>query len=272
MLRDVARPADERYFDHIGGLGLADVHPFGAAATARLLEALAPRAGERLLEIGCGTGATLSRLAARPGFRLTGLDRSLGMLRAARLRLRLSPVASPARLVRGDVARLPFADGSFDGVYAESVVAFQEETRIARLLAETRRVLRPGGRFALNEAIWRRGVTQAEASRLHAEGVRHFGSFQTGERARDVDGWRSLFAAAGYDLRQDRSLEEVPSRRAAAPGGSPPRLATWALALRRLRLGLRREVREERRRYREATRLVEPHGAAIEARLFLLRR
>lgn len=267
---DLARPEDERYFDHIGSLGLGDVHPFGAAATARLLAALQARPGERLLELGCGTGTTLARLAARPGHRLIGLDRSLGMLRAARLRLRLSPVLSPTRLVRGDVGRLPFVDGAFDGVYAESVVAFQEEERIGRLLAETRRVLRPGGRFVLNEAIWRPGISQDRASRIHAEGVLHFGTFQTGERARDAEGWRALFATAGFEVGEDQSLETALDTTPVAR--SPSCLANWALALRRMRLGLRSEVRAERRRYREATRLVEPHGAAIEARLFLLRR
>jgi ubiquinone/menaquinone biosynthesis C-methylase UbiE len=116
-----------------------------AASNAATAARIALRPGEGLLDLGCGTGALLLRLALDcPGARLAGADPSAEMLAVARHRL---PPAVP--LVRAFAERLPFAEGSFDVV--ASVSAFHYFRDPAGALAEMRRVLRPAGRLVLTD-------------------------------------------------------------------------------------------------------------------------
>jgi demethylmenaquinone methyltransferase/2-methoxy-6-polyprenyl-1,4-benzoquinol methylase len=95
--------------------------------------------GSLLLDLACGTG-DLSRLAQRRRHRVIGADLSGGMLAANR---------SGTPLVQADSTRLPFPDGAFDGLVCG--YALRNFTDLAAALAETARVIRPGGRLALLE-------------------------------------------------------------------------------------------------------------------------
>jgi demethylmenaquinone methyltransferase/2-methoxy-6-polyprenyl-1,4-benzoquinol methylase len=101
--------------------------------------ALALPAGSLVLDLACGTG-DLSRLATREGYRVIGADLSAGMLSANR-------AATP--VLEADVSCLPFADNTFDGVVCG--YALRNFTDLGQSLAETARVLRPGGRLAVLE-------------------------------------------------------------------------------------------------------------------------
>lgn len=113
------------------------------------LELLAAGPEDRVLELGCGSGRLLFRLAARARRgRVVGLDPSALMVRHAGHRNRHWIEAGRADVVQGwsrDLSRFP--DGGFDRVLGVHVVCFWEEP--ARDLAEIRRVLRPGGRLLL---------------------------------------------------------------------------------------------------------------------------
>ncbi|WP_165075178.1 class I SAM-dependent methyltransferase [Paludisphaera rhizosphaerae] len=100
-------------------------------------------AGRTVLDGGCGMGRYL-RIAAADAPRLAvGLDLSEAVLAARDLTAELPSVS----LVRGDLLRLPFAEGSFDHIYSIGVLDHTPDPRAAFLgLA---RLLRPGGRIAL---------------------------------------------------------------------------------------------------------------------------
>lgn len=103
---------------------------------AALERALGPRlASARVLDLGCGTGFTLTQLP--PGVRSVGLDYSPAALAFARER------APSASLVRGSAYALPFADGAFDAVLALDVLEHLDDDLAAA--RELRRVLAPGG-------------------------------------------------------------------------------------------------------------------------------
>ena len=117
----------------------------GAVTTALGRHGLRP--GWRVLELGCGTGAAASALAAA-GCRVIGLDLSAGMLRRARARAAAHP-AHRFALVRSDFeAGLAVRPACLDAVVCISALHFA--ARPASLLAEIGRVLRPpGGRLLL---------------------------------------------------------------------------------------------------------------------------
>jgi ubiquinone/menaquinone biosynthesis C-methylase UbiE len=103
-----------------------------------LLEMARPARGDRILDVGCGTGIfTLDLLAA--GARVTGLELSRPMLRRAGERAR----GLPFSMVQGDMRSLPFADRSFDKAVSVTAIEFVEDARAA--VAELFRVTRPGG-------------------------------------------------------------------------------------------------------------------------------
>ena len=108
---------------------------------ARLSQAVAPRAGERALDLACGTGDIAYRLAGS-GAQVCGLDITPRMLQLARAK------TTPARCrwTAGDMTALPFADGSFDVV--TTGYGLRNVPDLDAAVAEIARVLRPGGRFA----------------------------------------------------------------------------------------------------------------------------
>lgn len=119
-------------------------------ARERGVEMLDIQPGERVLEIGCGTGEALSALAARAGCSgcVLGLDLSAGMLRRAKSKLGRDASAN-IQLMQGDSSHLPFADESLDAIFMSFTLELFADTEIPSLLAECRRVLRPGGRMGV---------------------------------------------------------------------------------------------------------------------------
>ncbi len=116
----------------------------------RTVASLRLPAGARVLDVACGTG-DLMHDARAAGYEPVGVDLSAGMLDAA---------TGPGSLVRGDAARLPFANGSFDGVLCG--FALRNFVAIPTVFADVARVLRAGGRFAaLDAAVPERAVLRA---------------------------------------------------------------------------------------------------------------
>jgi phosphatidylethanolamine/phosphatidyl-N-methylethanolamine N-methyltransferase len=98
--------------------------------------------GERVLEVGVGTGINLA-LYPREAT-VTGIDFSSSMLEKARERAARKD-AAPVRLLQMDAADLKFADAAFDVVYAPYLISVVPDP--VRVAQEMRRVCRPGGRI-----------------------------------------------------------------------------------------------------------------------------
>lgn len=117
--------------------------------------ALAPRPGDRVLEIGFGRGVGLRHVLAGPAAHVTGIDLSEELVARARRVFAADVARGRLRLEHGTVETMPFADASFDGVFSVNCIYFWADP--VRGLDEVCRVLRRGGTIVLGvDARWKK--------------------------------------------------------------------------------------------------------------------
>ena len=143
---DWDRYADEYQATHGGFLGNTGFVWGPEGLTEEVARVLGDIAGRDVLEVGSGAGQC-SRWVRDRGGRSYGLDLSLRQLQHSRRLDDETGIAVPS--VLGTATQLPFADDSFDVVFS-SFGALQFVRDLPRAVAETARVLRPGGRFAFS--------------------------------------------------------------------------------------------------------------------------
>ncbi len=119
-----------------------------ARARRRCLDLAAVRDGEDVLEVAVGTGGLFAEIVrANPHGRTEGVDLTPEML--ARARAKVGRLPGRHSLTIADATALPFADASFDLVVNNYMFDLMPESLFAPVLAQFRRVLRPGGRLVL---------------------------------------------------------------------------------------------------------------------------
>jgi ubiquinone/menaquinone biosynthesis C-methylase UbiE len=123
------------------------VEAFTAPPAAHLVRVARVVAGQRALDVGCGTGV-VSLSAARMGAEVTGLDLTPALLERAKENAALAELKIDWR--EGDVEALPFADASFDVVLSQFGHMFAPRAEVA--IGEMLRVLKPNGKLAF--ATW----------------------------------------------------------------------------------------------------------------------
>lgn len=121
---------------------------FTAPVAGRLVHFAGIAKGERVLDVGTGTGV-VALAAAHRGARVTGLDLTPALLAVARENARIAG-RDDIEWTEGDAEALPYADASFDVVVSQFGHMFAPRPDVA--IAEMHRVLRPGGRIAF--ATW----------------------------------------------------------------------------------------------------------------------
>ncbi len=132
----------EQWSNVLSGEGIRAWHHFA-------VEQLDIRPGQRVLDVGCGTGVVTRMMAERTGVEghVTGLDPSQAMLDQARRYSQFPPVA----WVAGEGEHLPFSDASFDAVTAQFSLRNMRDWSAG--LQEMVRVLKPGGRLVVLDIV-----------------------------------------------------------------------------------------------------------------------
>lgn len=202
---------------------LDQLHIGGVAASTRLLARLNPDTYIKVLDIGAGLGG-LMRQGASLGFQMTGLDITHGFSALNKsLSLRASlPDTPPLAWVTGDASALPFADRSFDAaIFQHSLMNIPDP---ARVIAESRRVLRHGGQIVMHEVVSGPNVAQLRYPVPWAASSEHSHLLSLAELTRlletggfqleHVDDWSEM--ALAWRQRQ-RQKEQTPRQAVLSP-------------------------------------------------------
>jgi len=146
-LKKMAKPLE--------GLTLEDLAPVdhfharGFPATVELADRLPIKAGQWILDIGCGLGGPARYMAKRFQCNVRGLDITVPFVDAANKLTTLLRMQETVHIELGDGQHLPYRDSEFDGAYTQHVTMNVADR--PRFFAEAFRVLRPGAFFALTE-------------------------------------------------------------------------------------------------------------------------
>jgi ubiquinone/menaquinone biosynthesis C-methylase UbiE len=208
--------------DHLAPEDLTPVDEFhtgGREATAAFAEQAGFTAGQHLLDIGCGIGGASRFFAVERGCRVTGIDLTEDYVRTAAALSRRVGLADRVSYRQASAVALPFGDATFDGAYMIHVGMNIEDK--PALFAGVRRVVKPGGTFALFDIM---RTADGELSYPVPWSTSRETSFVAG-----VDEYRRGLEAAGFTIAKERSRRDYAIRffteaaaRAAAAGGPPP--------------------------------------------------
>jgi ubiquinone/menaquinone biosynthesis C-methylase UbiE len=169
----MASPYPIHYLDVVTGTAAATEYK------RKSYEAIAPRPGSRILDVGCGTGddvRALGRMVA-PSGSVVGVDKNPQMI--AEAWRRLGTDKQSLSFMVSDAHQLQFADDSFDAVRCDRALQHMDDP--ATVVRELTRVARVGGRVAVSEPDWEatlvdcrdRSLTRKILNRMTDVGVRH---------------------------------------------------------------------------------------------------
>ncbi|MBM7855078.1 ubiquinone/menaquinone biosynthesis C-methylase UbiE [Desulfohalotomaculum tongense] len=147
-LKEICRVYEGRAVRQVTG---KTVRPGGFTLTDRAVAYCSFSAGARVLDVGCGTGATVERLLMKYRLDAVGVDPSPLMLSLGRKRNCDLP------LVMGRGESLPFASGEMDGVFAECTLSLMEDLK--QTLQQIHRVLKENGRLVVSDVYTRKECT-----------------------------------------------------------------------------------------------------------------
>ena len=149
MWQDAASAGEEKARDLAARLERRGKAEDEIASRDAYLGLLEIAAGERVLDVGCGSGVVTRDIARRVGSagRAVGVDPSPGLLEVARSLARDVGLGDRVEFVEGSAHRLPFLDGAFDALVCVTVLAHVPAGEAA--IPELVRVVRPGGRIGV---------------------------------------------------------------------------------------------------------------------------
>ena len=131
--------------------GIDQLHLGGRRASRHLAALGGLASGERVLDVGCGTGGASRLLADEFGCEVVGVDITAAFVEVAEWLSAMTGLDRQTRFLCADAARMPLPDGGFDAVWCQH--ALMNMPDVSTVLGEWRRLLVPGGRVLLHEVV-----------------------------------------------------------------------------------------------------------------------
>ena len=230
-------------------------------ARATYLDLLGVKAGERALDVGCGSGVVTRDIARRvgPAGRAIGVDPSPQFLAVARELAEGAGLGGRVEFREGSALHLPFPDGAFDVAVAVTVLSHTPGGENA--IAEMARVVRPGGRVGVLD------LDTDMTSVTHPDRALTRRIVAAASDATAVDGWLArrlplLFAQAGLEDVRVRGFFPLESDPRGFYAGLAERAADTALTAAAI-------TEAERRSWLEALHALQARGPVIAGRLHI---
>lgn len=186
-----------RYYDLLTGSTERKLRQAG-------MELFKPEEGEKLLELGFGTGLSLVPIAESVGSTgmVAGIDISDGMVEKAGERLRKEGLRGRVRLDRGDARDMPYEDGRFNGVFASFTLELFPAEEIPVVVSECLRVLKRSGRLCV-VSMSNQGKSSA-MEKLYIWSHRKFPRYID---CRPINA-KGFVKDAGFEIRDSRMLSD----------------------------------------------------------------
>ena len=174
-----------------------DVESATDRMTTMVAEKLMTNPGQRILDVGCGTGKPAMQIAAAHNISVTGITNSSRQVELARGVLNSGPQQVEFQLA--DAMELPFPDAFFDGAYAvESLIHMEQSTALEQIA----RVLRPGSRLVIADVFHDDGSTEGSDVLERLMQVFQVTKFPT------AGDYRDLLHQAGFEVVEFKDIRQ----------------------------------------------------------------
>jgi len=201
---------EDQILNYLGKSHASYIHAEGKQSTDKIIALLNPQKGERILEIGFGTGATLVQIASQSDADLSGYELSPMMHEKASKRIAFCKLSNKMKLTLLEKKnQFPAADNTFDKIVVESIIAIQEGPDFKALLLEMKRVLKPNGVLLFNETIWLETTDKKQAQLINERCFKSFGIIQSSHDYLHLADWKNLLAELDFRVELELPVAEI---------------------------------------------------------------
>lgn len=194
MKNDSGSAKECSFFEFMSDVvGMRVLHPGGYEATKQLGQMCNINENYHVLDMASGKGTSSCFLVEKFGCRVTGVDVSEKLVNTAKKLVKDKGLEDKIEFKIADASVLPFEDNSFDAIIIQALLIMVDDNTQKKILAESLRVLKPGGYLGSIELSWSKQpgeeIVDAIAEKMCDVYMR---------RVRTVADWESAFKSAGF--------------------------------------------------------------------------
>ena len=250
-------------------LNTAYLHPKGKKATDFLLKKIDFQPNEKILELGFGTGATLTYFASiHKSTVFYGLEHNNLMFHKAKSRIAGCKLNNVSIYQNENQTKINFEDDFFDKIYIESVLAIQEQDHFEILIKELHRVLKTNGRLIVNEGVWANSFSIEDIKAMNKFCKSKFGIIQASEKYPYISDWERIFEDNNYVVESIDDLNKISHIKSI----NPPLISKLFSLKGFIRSKFNASLRTQNNSYKKEMHFLSSKGKYLEGYIIALRK